>query len=156
MPWLLDGNNLARGRDRGFVRRAALAMARSERVRILVFFDGAPPPGAATSEKLGPVEVRYAKHADTAILAFLGNSRQGWRLATDDRDLGRAARAARAEVVPAASFWRKAKAALQASGSAEDRVSDVGAELAYLADEGHRLPKKPARVRRRRARMRRE
>jgi hypothetical protein len=154
MPWLLDGNNLARGGDRSSVRRAALAMARNERVRILVFFDGAPEPGGATSEKLGPVEIRHARHADTAILAFLSKAGRGWRLATDDRDLGRAARATGAEVVPAASFWRKAEAALQTAGPAAEPVSDVAAEMAYLANESHRLPGRPSRIRRKRTRGR--
>jgi hypothetical protein len=154
MPWLLDGNNLARGGDRSSVRRAALAMARNERIRILVFFDGAPAPGGATSEKLGAVEIRHARHADAAILAFLSKAARGWRLATDDRDLGRAARAAGAEVVAAASFWRKAKAALQAARPAAEAVSDVAAEEAYLADERHRLPGRPARIRRKRPRGR--
>ena len=115
MPWLLDGNNLARGRDRALVRQAALAVARQEKVRILIFFDGAPPQGVGETEKLGSVEVRYVVHADTAILAFLRTSRRGWRLATDDRALGVAARAAGPEAGSRApregtrigSHWRR-------------------------------------------------
>lgn len=155
MPWLLDGNNLVRGRDRASVRRAALTVARGERVRILVFFDGAPPPGVGATERLGPVEVRYASHADTAILAFLRGSGHGWRVATDDRALGFAAREAGAEVVPAAQFWQKAASAAQAAGPEAAPGSGVEEEMAYFADETHRLAGAPARVTRKRARPRR-
>jgi hypothetical protein len=155
VPWLLDGNNLVRGRDRASVRRAALAVARGERVRILVFFDGAPPPGVGATERLGPVEVRYTSHADTAILAFLRGSGRGWRVATDDRALGLAVREAGAEVVPAAQFWRKAASAAQLAGPGAAPGSGVDEEVAYFADETHRLPGAPSRVARRRARPRR-
>ena len=155
MPWLLDGNNLARGHDRASVRHAALAVARQERVRILVFFDGAPPEGVGETEKLGSVEVRYVGHADTAILGFLRKASRGWRLATDDRALTVAARALGAEVVAGSSFWHKAAAAAQAAGPENGRTGGVGEYLAYFADPVHRLPREPARVVRKRARTRR-
>lgn len=59
MPWILDGNNLARGGNRERVRRAALALARTERIRLVLFFDGAPPAGSPDTERLGAVDVRY-------------------------------------------------------------------------------------------------
>ena len=150
MPWLLDGNNLARGGSRERVRRAALAVARSERVRILVFFDGAPPAGGSGSEALGAVEVRYVVHADTAIVAFLRPRGRGWRVATDDRELARLAREAGAETVPASAFWRKAEsaaAAMPEGGAADAAASD---EAAFFRDPAHRLPAAPGRVARRR------
>jgi hypothetical protein len=146
VPWLLDGNNLAHGESRENVRRAALAVARRERVRILIFFDGAPPPGSGDSEMLGAVEVRYVGHADSAIVAFLRPHGRGWRVATDDRELARLARDAGAEAVAAAVFWRKAAAALAAvpaGGGTEPGVAD---EIAYFRDPGHRLPDAPRRV----------
>jgi hypothetical protein len=155
VPWLLDGNNLVRGGDREAVRRAALAVARHERVRILIFFDGAPPAGVGATERLGRVETRYTGHADTAILAFLQRGGREWRVATDDRELGGRARAAGAEVVPAASFWHKAQTAAQASESQTGAVGDVVAELDYFADERHRLPESSTRVARRSVRPRR-
>jgi predicted RNA-binding protein with PIN domain len=155
VPWLLDGNNLVRGRDRASVRRAALAVARGERVRILVFFDGAPPPGVGATERLGPVEVRYTSHADTAIVGFLRGSGRGWRVATDDRALGLAVRETGAEVVPAAQFWQKAASAAQAAGQGPAPGSGVDEDIAYFADETHRLPVGPDRVARRRPRPRR-
>lgn len=155
MPWLLDGNNLARGHHRASVRHAALAVARHERVRILVFFDGAPPEGVGEKEKLGSVEVRYVGNADTAILGFLRNASRGWRLATDDRALSVAARALGAEVVAGSSFWKKAAAAAQAAGLETGRTGGVGEDLAYFADPAHRLPRGPLRVARKRGRTRR-
>jgi len=150
MPWILDGNNLAGGRDREAVRRAALAVARSERVRIVVFFDGRPPAGASAHERLGAVEVRYVGNADGAIADFLGRNGRGWRVATDDRELQRRAAATGAEAVPAAAFWRKADAAATAAGGGAGASVGVADELAYLRDERGRLPDAPARVRRRR------
>jgi hypothetical protein len=155
VPWLLDGNNLAKGRDRASVRRAALAVARQEHVRILIFFDGAPPPGVGETEKLGAVEVRYVAHADGAILAFLRGSERGWRVATDDRALGVAARATGAEVVAGASFLEKAAAAVESGGEASAQPSGVEQELAYFADPAHRLPVEPSRIARRRVHTRR-
>jgi hypothetical protein len=155
VPWLLDGNNLAKGGDRASVRRAALAVARQEHVRILIFFDGAPPPGAGDAEKLGAVEVRYVAHADGAILAFLRGSGRGWRVATDDRALGAAAHAAGAEVVAGASFWQKAAAAIQGGKEGSAPPSGFEEELAYFADPEHRLPVEPSRVARRRVHTRR-
>jgi hypothetical protein len=107
------------------------------------------------TERLGPVEVRYTSHADTAILAFLHGSGRGWRVATDDRALGRAVREAGAEVVPAAHFWQKATSAAQAAGPGPAPGSGVDEEVAYFADERHRLAGAPSRVARKRARTRR-
>jgi hypothetical protein len=155
VPWLLDGNNLAHGGSRERVRRAALAVARRERVRIVVFFDGAPPAGAAGSESLGAVEVRYAVHADTAIVAFLRPQGRGWRVATDDRELARLARDAGAETVPAAAFWQKATAALAEAPGGAGGGSGVADEIAYFRDPEHKLPDLPKRVPRPRRRSRR-
>lgn len=154
MPWLLDGNNLAGGRDREAVRRAALALARHERVRIRLVFDGAPPAGTGDVEHLGRVEVRYAGHADAAIVAFLRGRGRGWRVATDDRELGRRARAEGAEVVGAAAFWERVAGA--AAQGADDARDARGAEASFraVADTTERLPDAPARVRARKPRRR--
>jgi len=146
VPWLLDGNNLAHGGSREKVRRAALAVARRERVRILIFFDGAPPPGSGDSEMLGAVEVRYVGHADSAIVAFLRPRGRGWRVATDDRELARLARDAGAEAVSAAAFWRKAAAALAETPGGAGAGPGAADEIAYFRDPGHRLPDAPKRV----------
>ena len=105
MPWILDGSNLAGGGDREAVRRATLAVARQERVRFVLFFDGPPPPGSAADERLGRVEVRYVPHADTAIVGYVAGGGAGWIVATDDRALAARVKALGARVVPAAGFW---------------------------------------------------
>jgi hypothetical protein len=147
MPWLLDGNNLAGGSHRESVRTAALALARNERVRILVFFDGAPPAGSAPIERLGAVEVRYVGHADGAIVAFLRGKGRGWRVATDDRDLGGLVRAQGAEVVSGAALWQKV--ASSGAGFVEagtDRGCGVVESLSGLRDTTQRLPDGPVRI----------
>jgi hypothetical protein len=148
VPWVLDGNNLAAGRPRSEVRQAALALARRERVRIVLFFDGAPPAGAPPIERLGAVEVRYVADADAAIVDFLGRGGAGWRLATDDRELARRARALGAAVVSAAACWSR----LTSGGSAgETEVEDTAAVKAeFFGDATKRLPAGPSRVVRRR------
>lgn len=153
MPWVLDGNNLARGGSREAVRAAALELARSERVRLVVFFDGAPPPGAPDRERLGSVEVRYTANADTAILAFLSPSGRGWRLATDDRSLALRARDSGAEVVDAAGFWRKVTALTERAGGVRPSAStDVAGHAVF--SEATPLPEAPVRIARRRPRRR--
>jgi hypothetical protein len=141
MPWVIDGNNLARGGDRERVRRAALALARAERVSIVVFFDGAPPPGVGDRESLGSVEVRYSPHADSAIVAFLAGRRGGWRLATDDRTLATRARHGGAETVGADAFWRR----VEAAGAGEHQrgtVTGGGGAVERLPDEPVRVPRR--------------
>ena len=150
MPWILDGNNLASGGDRERVRRAALALARTEKVRILVFFDGAPPLGANAIERLGAVEVRYVPHADAAILAALAGGARTWRLATDDRALGARARASGASVVGGAAFWRRLDERATAPAEQAHGAPDIDQEAAYFADSSQALPEQPRRVVRRR------
>lgn len=144
MPWILDGNNLARGQGRERVRRAALALARAERVRIVAFFDGAPPGGSPPVERLGAVEVRYVPDADAAILELLRQGGRGWRLASDDRSLGVRARGAGAQVVGGSEFWAKVERALAAAPGPE---RPDGGEAA-AGDCPRRLPDAPGRVRR--------
>jgi len=149
MPWVLDGNNLASGGDRERVRRAALAVARGERVRIVLFFDGAPPAGSADRESLGPVEVRYVADADRAIVERLRAGGRGWRLATDDRRLAMLARGCGAAVVPGAAFWQKASAAGSAGEAGGERGSAFSGGRGYaegverLAESPRRVPRRP-------------
>jgi len=155
MPWLLDGSNLTGGGDREPLRRAALALARAERVRIVVFFDGEPPPGSAALERLGSVEVRYVAHADSAIVAHLHGKGRGWRVATDDRALALRVRAEGADVVGARAFWdRLASAEAGERRRAEGGVPRGAETLRELAETVEPLPEAPARVRRRSRRRR--
>lgn len=153
MPWVLDGNNLARGGDRGSVRAAALRLARSQRIRIVLYFDGAPPPGVPDAERLGRVEVRYVADADAAIAAMLTGGGKGWRLATDDAALGRKAKGSGAEVVSAASFWARVEQTDE--GTDEPAQVDVAEEIAYF-EEGRDLDADRPRLVPRRRRKRRK
>ncbi len=152
MPWILDGNNLAGGGDRESVRRAALAVARHERVRFVLFFDGPPPPGSAAHERLGQVEIRYVPDADTAIVAYLAGGGRGWIVATDDRVLAARVRPLEARTVSAAEFWQKASRAAADTGGDTPQIADLEAELAYFRDRSRRLPGPPGPVRRRKPR----
>lgn len=149
MPWLLDGNNLAKGRARERVRRAALDLARRQRVKVLVVFDGAPPEGGEEVEHLGQVEVRYTHHADMAILAVLGQSGGGWRVATDDRELARRARDAGAEVVAREAFWRRVADQQRQSSPASTPLLPWQEEMEFFKDPRNRLMAPVGRVRRR-------
>lgn len=149
MPWLLDGNNLAGGLGRGRVRQAALALARRQRVRVVVVFDGAPPAGSPTLESLGQVEVRYAVNADAAILELLGSGGSGWRLATDDRDLGRRAAELGAEVVGGEAFWTRLREEEPREAGGSGTTPSWRKELEYFRDPRNRLDPGPARVVRR-------
>lgn len=148
MPWIIDGNNVAHGGARAAVRDAALRLARSERLRIVVVFDGAPPPGTPQVERLGAVEVRYARVADSAILAALGPGGRGWRVVSDDRELGRQARELGAEVLSSAEFLARVRKAPPRTSSPAPPV-EVEEETAFFADRSHRLGDAPQRVRRR-------
>jgi hypothetical protein len=144
MPWVIDGNNLAGGGDRERVRRAGLALARTERVSIVIFFDGAPPPGVSDRERLGKVEVRYVPHADAAIVSFLADKGRGWRLATDDRGLATRAHHGGVETVPAEAFWQRVASA---GDGEQEREAGAGGRRGGPVE---RLPDGPVRVPRRR------
>jgi hypothetical protein len=143
MPWVVDGNNLARGGNRERVRRAALALARAERVSIVLFFDGAPPPGVGDHERLGAVEVRYAPHADAAILEFLAGKDRQWRLATDDRVLATRAHHGGVETVAAGVFWQRVAAAGAGKQEHEAAAGDRrGGDVERLPDGPVRVPRR--------------
>ena len=126
------------------MRAAALALARHERVRIVVFFDGAPPPGSPQVERLGSIEVRYVPHADSAILAVVAGGGRGWKLATDDRSLALQARDSGTEVVGVGGFWAKVTRA-EAAAPAEEAAPQRDGEGVTA---GEPLPEAATRVRR--------
>lgn len=149
MPWILDGSNLAGGRDREGVRRAALAVARHERVRLVLYFDGPPPPGSDAIVRLGQVEVRYVPNADSAIVAQVSGGGRGWILATDDRALAARVKGLGARAVATAEFWEKAGRAAAAPDTSPAAPTDVDAEMRYFRDPTQRLPGAATPVRRR-------
>jgi hypothetical protein len=132
MPILLDGNNLLyrlpRGRrSRADVRRAVLDLVRHESTRVLVVFDGPPPEGGPERESLGRVVVLYAgtRTADDVILSRLVQAPRPreWVVVTDDRGLGRRARARGARVRGAAEWQAKLEAV---AGTRDDDRSPAG------------------------------
>ncbi len=152
MPWLVDGNNLAGGGGRAEVRSAVLALAHRERIRIVLFFDGAPPAGVPEVERLGSVQVRYVPNADDAIVAFLAGRGRGWTVATDDRGLTQRVRNTGATAVATGVFRSKLAGGGAAGGGAPQGPVDVGEELAYFRDATHRLGNDGGHVPRRRKR----
>lgn len=150
MPYLVDGNNVAGGKDRAKVRQAALRLAERERLRVILYFDGAPPQGVKEVEFLGAVEVRYVPHADTAMLAFLSRAGSGWKVFTSDRSLAEKARNLGGTVLPARAFWDKVAAAHKV-GVEEDKFSQ-DAESFYRSVTP--LAPGPERVRRRKRKLR--
>lgn len=95
MPRLIDGDNLLGtwpGRTRGDADKRTLvrevdALKRVEKRRIVVVFDGSPPPGVS----YGP-DVHFSgtgRKADAVILELLRreNDKRGWTVVTNDRSL---------------------------------------------------------------------
>jgi predicted RNA-binding protein with PIN domain len=114
MPVLIDGNNLLHSlpgdqRQRSSVRRQALDAVRHEGVKLIVVFDGPPPPGSPELERLGQVSVRYSgqSSADDVIVSLLrSNSRAvDWVVVTDDHALRDRVRECGAQVRSLAQ-WR--------------------------------------------------
>lgn len=157
MPWLLDGNNLAQGEARERVRAAALALVRGQKMKVVIVFDGVPPPGSAEVEKLGQVEVRYAPDADLAILKLLASEGgREWTVATDDQELAGRARQLGAETVPGGVFWARVGQAVTGTGGTAEPAMPWSRELEYFGDPRNRLPAGPVRVVRRRGGRRHE
>jgi tetratricopeptide (TPR) repeat protein len=117
LPWLVDGDDLARGRGRESLRDAALGLARRLGVRVEVYFQGTPPPGGPVVERHDRVEVLYALATDRWILDAIGKNPGGCVVATGNEGLAKKARALGANVVPPERFWQKASGERIATGS---------------------------------------
>src|SRR5260370_1433467 len=112
MPRVIDGDNLLGtwpGRSRSDADKRALVrevdrLMRRERRRVVVVFDGSPPPGVS----YGP-DVRYAgqgRTADALILELLRHEsdRSGWTVVTNDRSLADQCRFVGAKVEAVRAF----------------------------------------------------
>ena len=96
MPYLIDGDNLLGtwpGRKRSDAERRSLAFqldrfAVCRQRRVLVVFDGMPPPGLHLEP--GARFAGSGQTADDVILEFLRKQqdRRGWIVVTSDRSLG--------------------------------------------------------------------
>lgn len=141
MPFLVDGDNLLGtwpGRKRSDAERRGLAFeldrfAARHRRRVVVVFDGNPPPGV----DLGP-DVRFSgpgRTADDVILGFLRDveDRRGWIVVTSDRSLGDQCRYLDARVERADGFRKRL---LNQSGEEKpQREDDVEYWLAQFGDD---------------------
>ena len=120
MPYLIDGHNLipklglrldSLDDEEELISRLQ-EFCRLRRVRLQVFFDGAPP-GQVPVRKAGPVTahfVRMGSNADAAIelqLARMGNIVKNWTVVSSDGRVQRAARAVHAGVLSSEEFARE-------------------------------------------------
>lgn len=127
MPYLIDGHNLipklglhldAPDDELDLVTRL-LEFCRARRIRVEVYFDGAPP-GAASTRKSGAVTahfIRRGSSADAAIearLTRLGASARNWTVVSSDQRLQRAAQAVHARSQLSEAFAGEIAEALQA------------------------------------------
>ncbi len=132
MPVLVDGNNVLHRlppgeRSREGLRRRMLQLARGQRMRLEVVFDGAPPEGTPAVELLGPVTIRYSGHgtADDLIIHRLpsGPSARNWTIVTDDRELARRAAAAGARTLPVSTWLARLEDPSQPAGEKPEELS---------------------------------
>jgi len=112
MPRVIDGDNLLGtwpGRSRGDADKRTLArevdgLRREEKRRVVLVFDGSPPPGVS----YGP-DVLFSgkgRKADAVILALLRDEldKRGWTVVTNDRSLADQCRWLGARVEAARDF----------------------------------------------------
>lgn len=85
-----------------------LRVARGQKIKLEVIFDGPAPEGTPETERLGAVTIRYSGSitADDLIVSRLptGRAARSWIVVTDDRGLRQRVRATGARVEPV-SRW---------------------------------------------------
>jgi hypothetical protein len=142
MPVLVDGDNLLGswpGRDRSEASRTELVaevrgLARRERRRLVLVFDGEPPWPAAA----GP-DVRWSgrgRTADDLILEILRGEpdRRGWTVVTNDRSLGDQCRWLEARLERCERF--RQRLAHPSGKEKPERVGDVEEWLRVFGEDG--------------------
>jgi predicted RNA-binding protein with PIN domain len=115
VPHLVDGDNLLGswpGRTRSDAEKRRLvreigALARRDRRRIVIVFDGSPPPGVSYGAGVhfsGP-----GRNADAVILDLLSKEAdpRGWTVVTNDRPLADQGRWTGAAVESASDFRKR-------------------------------------------------
>lgn len=140
-PFLIDGDNLLGtwGRERSAAERRQLAfnvarLARRSGKRMLLVFDGDPPPSQAFG-----AEVRFSgggRSADDEILALLRRQTdpRGWIVVTNDKSLADQSRWLDARVERCDRFRRR----LAGGDESEkpERPDDIEAWLEIFRDDG--------------------
>jgi predicted RNA-binding protein with PIN domain len=117
MPRVIDGDNLLGtwpGRKRADADKRALArevdgLRRLEKHRVVVVFDGTPPPGVSCGADVlfsGP-----GRKADALILELIRQEQdpRGWTVVTNDRSLADQCRFLGASIEPVKSFRERLK-----------------------------------------------
>ena len=112
MPRVIDGDNLLGtwpGRNRGDADKRALArevdvLRREEKRRVVLVFDGSPPPGVSYGADV--LFSGLGRKADAVILELLRHEsdRRGWTVVTNDRSLADQCRFLGARVEGAKAF----------------------------------------------------
>lgn len=112
MPRVIDGDNLLGtwpGRSRGDADKSALALEvdvlrRTEKRRVILVFDGPPPPGVSHGSDV--LFSGKGRKADAVILEILRQEldKSGWTVVTHDRSLADQCRSLGARVEAARSF----------------------------------------------------
>jgi len=132
MPSVIDGDNLLGtwpGRRRSDAEKRALvreidALRRREQRRLVVVFDGSPPPGVSYG-----ADVHYSgpgRKADALILELLKRERdpRGWTVVTGDRSLADQCRFVGARIEAPKGFREKLR--VDTAGEKPDAADEVG------------------------------
>jgi len=131
MPRVIDGDNLLGtwpGRSRSDAEKRALVreidgLMRREKRRVVVVFDGSPPPGVSYGSDV--FFSGQGRKADAVILELLRRERdpRGWTVVTNDRSLADQCHFVGAKVEPVRLF--RERLARDASGEKPEASGDI-------------------------------
>ena len=147
MPRVIDGDNLlgtwpGRSRSdadkRALVREVDLLMRREKR-RVVVVFDGSPPPGVSYGRDV--LFSGKGRKADAVILELLrGESdKRGWTVVTNDRSLADQCRYAGAHVEATRAF--RERLVRDTAGEKPDAPGDLDYWLGQFGGEDPKTPR---------------
>ena len=141
MPRVIDGDNLLGtwpGRSRGDADKRALAreidvLRREEKRRVVVVFDGSPPPGVSYG-----ADVLFSgrgRKADAVILELLRHEddKRGWTVVTNDRSLADQCRFMGARVEGTHGF--RERLSRDSSGEKPEVADDMGYWLEQFGED---------------------
>ena len=147
MPTVIDGDNLLGtwpGRSRSDADKRTLArdvdvLRRVGKRRVVLVFDGSPPPGVS----YGP-DVLYSgngRTADAVILELLrGESdKRGWTVVTNDRSLADQCRWLEARVEAARTF--RLRLVPDSAGEKPEKASDITYWLEQFGGDDPKAPR---------------